>query len=539
MTNSIPTYLSHSYRTADRDVNHFFLNLLWPHGFAFMVDPKSTIISTTSLEMMMRDSACFVAVVTRRDDQRRYRCSPFAVYEYGLAVQDHTPRLVFLEAGVAARHFDPKDCAPVFNRSRLSSYRLPDSQVAKLALHGNASADEADRPRGDVGLLLPETPQYAEASAMIHDLLDDAGYSPVVPDVNRIDAAHAARIFDACDFIMIDVLSSDLPPWIFPFVEGRFVPSIKLAVTSSSAKGVRVLPSLIESEALSSAGSVNRQVIWWHDVEELEIELERHVNRLHIPRHQFQSLEEGHGYFSSIGRAAGRVFLSTAQADNPLAEEVGRTLALHNIDYFHYVYHNTLQLGTSWQDRLLSKIVEYPLFVPLLSDAYWRSDWCRKEMETALGLHRMGRIQILPYFLDHSTAGGLIELQGVTMAHLSSGERVARVLSDVDHHLVEQADVASRPTVATGPQTWSMLPEIDLVVVTSTEEEHRALRVRLDGALSVSGTSTHPNHFHGPLVASQGRTVGATECSLRGQTGPVACGTLSGRRRPHSTPATC
>jgi len=166
-----------------------------------MVDPKSTTMSTTSLEMMMRDSACFVAVVTRRDDQRRYRCSPFAVYEYGLAVQDYTPRLVFLEAGVAARHFDPEDCAPVFNRSRLSSYRLPDSQVAKLALQGSASADEADRPRGDVGLVLPQTPEYDRASTMIDKLLDDAGYSTVVPDLDQIDAAQAARFFDACDFI--------------------------------------------------------------------------------------------------------------------------------------------------------------------------------------------------------------------------------------------------------------------------------------------------------------------------------------------------
>jgi hypothetical protein len=508
MTDSIPTYLSHSYRTADRDVNQFFFDLLWPHGFAFMVDPKSTTMSTTSLEMMMRDSACFVAVVTRRDDQRRYRCSPFAVYEYGLAVQDHTPRLVFLEAGVAARHFDPEDCAPVFNRSRLSSYRLPDSQVAKLALQGSASADEADRPRGDVGLVLPQTPEYDRASTMIDKLLDDAGYSTVVPDLDQIDAAQAARFFDACDFIVIDVVSSRLPPWVFPFAEGRFVPSIKLAGIGSSTSGVPALPSLIANEALSSAGSVHRQVLWWNDVEELEIELERQVNRLHVPRHQFQSVEEGQGYFRSIGRAPGHVFLSTAQADNPLAEEVGRALALNNVDYFHYVYHNTLKLGTSWQNRLLSKIVEYPLFVPLLSDAYWRSDWCRKEMETALDLNRMGRIQILPYFLEHSTAGGLIELQGVTMAHLSSGERVARVLSDVDRHLVEQADVASRPTLAVGVQTGSAPPEIDLVVVTSTEEEHRALRVRLDGALSVTGTPAHPNHFSwtiGDLMGKDGR----------------------------------
>jgi hypothetical protein len=92
VTEAIPTYLSHSYRAEDRKLNHYFWELLWQGGFLVQVDPRSddpraNIFSIPYLELMMQRSACFVAVIPLRQEQLRDRCSPYILWEYGLAVQ--------------------------------------------------------------------------------------------------------------------------------------------------------------------------------------------------------------------------------------------------------------------------------------------------------------------------------------------------------------------------------------------------------------------------------------------------------------------
>src|SRR5690348_16634140 len=116
----IPTYFSHSYRPGDRDLNASFLRYFWDNGFAFAVDPGSKPLSTTQLEVMMRFSAAFVAVVTVRDTPR-YLCSPYIVYEYGLAVQADKPRLVIAERGVPAKYFPESAHTVYFNRAQVTA----------------------------------------------------------------------------------------------------------------------------------------------------------------------------------------------------------------------------------------------------------------------------------------------------------------------------------------------------------------------------------------------------------------------------------
>jgi hypothetical protein len=110
VTEAIPTYLSHSYRAEDRKLNHYFWELLWQGGFLVQVDPRSddpraNIFSIPYLELMMQRSACFVAVIPLRQEQLRDRCSPYILWEYGLAVQSKKSRVVFVEEGVAGRYF--------------------------------------------------------------------------------------------------------------------------------------------------------------------------------------------------------------------------------------------------------------------------------------------------------------------------------------------------------------------------------------------------------------------------------------------------
>ena len=95
----IPLYFSHSYRRADREINAYFWRAFHDAGFSFTVDPETTSMYTTALELMMARSVGFAAVVTFREEAEYYQCSPFIMYEYGLAVQAHQPRIVVRTSG--------------------------------------------------------------------------------------------------------------------------------------------------------------------------------------------------------------------------------------------------------------------------------------------------------------------------------------------------------------------------------------------------------------------------------------------------------
>jgi hypothetical protein len=45
-------------------------------------------------------SACFVAVIPHRDDAPPFSCSPYQVFENGLAIRAKKPRLIFVEEGL-------------------------------------------------------------------------------------------------------------------------------------------------------------------------------------------------------------------------------------------------------------------------------------------------------------------------------------------------------------------------------------------------------------------------------------------------------
>ena len=160
---------------------------------------------------------------------------------------------------------------------------------------------------------------------------------------------------------------------------------------------------------------------------------------MHLPRRQFRSLKEGNQYFRSLGRiSAGPIFLSNAGVDDALASQVARAFELHNISYFHYLYHNTIEKGSDWQDKVLPKVDESAVFVALLSERYWDSDWCRRESEYAEQRWTEGKLTFLPYFLDRSSSHP-VAAQGAMLAHLAVGQQAAVIVGDVDRFLVTGA----------------------------------------------------------------------------------------------------
>jgi nucleoside phosphorylase len=488
---AINAYFSHSYRSADRTVNEYFVDLMYASGFTLTVDPKSTSLSPTQLEMTMRDSSCFVGVVTRREDQPRYRCSPFAVYEYELALRaPRKPRILFVERGVSEHPFLPGDLERVFSRSDLSNFEPPVDELARVAQAALASGAVSNRPRGRVGLILPRE-QYPEATrSAIVELLRDVGYRPVDLDLGPFTSIVEAAVLDSQDFVLVDVASPHVPGWVVPYLAWRFIPSVKLIQHEPSAQPLPALPGVLRSAALEAGSAANRHAIWWSDPYDLISELALQVNQLDRPRRQFRTAEQGKAYFRSLDRANGPVFISNAWDDNPLAGQLAARLDAYNIDYFHYQYHNTIPVATMWRDRLLAKVDESRIFVPLLSRAYQASEWCQKEFERAEELRRMGRLTMIPYFLDRLT-GVNSQVQGVSLMHLSTEEQVERIIADLQASLEIEGRLRHRPTAEIGGERRPV--RADIAVIAVTEELHKAVVGRLDGAEPVTGTAQHPN----------------------------------------------
>ncbi|MEY9995739.1 hypothetical protein ABIE67_007771 [Streptomyces sp. V4I8] len=427
----IPTYFSHSYRREDRDVNEYFWRTFDAHGFGFTVDPRSGPPSTCHLEMTMRRSACFVAVVPLRRGQPRYKCSPFTVYEHGLAVLARKPRLVFAERGVPAHLFPDAAERFVFDREELDTYDGFDEPIRRLALQSQGYSAAGDRLLGEAGLALPDTPAYQEVRPQLVRTLEKFGYAVREVTLDLSNPGTLPHQLERFDFVVVDVRSPELPPSLYPLLFGLFVPRLNLAHFEGADPPVDGLPDLVVGEPLRHATESQDPVLWWRDPAELIGELERHLERFALPRQQFRSLAEGIGYIRSIGRADGKIFLSTAGTDTELSSQVGRALKLQNFDFFHYLHNNTIPRGSNWQERLDQQLTVSQVFVPLVSAAYWRSEWCRRELVTARRLSDEKRLTIIPYFLD-SSVGETFSEQGVDMTDFGEDERVAQIVRDLD-----------------------------------------------------------------------------------------------------------
>ena len=503
----IPTYYSHSYRPGDREVNLHFHELLWDRGFAFTVDPKSERLALAQLELMMKRSACFVAVAPCRPEQLRYRTSPFVVYEYGLAVQAQKPRLVFVESGVAGRFFEEAH-RYVFQRDDLPDGSDPELRRAIERLHAMSSpySRSVDRALGSVGLILPTSDTYRAARPAIRDLLQNVGYDVTDVQYEPANAFELVLQADRHDFIVIDIGAPQLPAWLHPLLTGRFVPMVRLVHEKRMRDAEALLAPVLGGHALESVANQNELALPWSTVDQLVTHLEAEVDKLQGPRRQFRTLNEGRGYFHSLGRTIdGSIFISNADPQNDLARDLSRLLDINNIPYFHYVYKNTIEIGTDWLARLREKLESSQLFVPLVTGAYWESPWCRDEYDLASRLRAQGRLHIYPCFLeDPVQSGGPIKAtQGRLLAGRDRDEQVAQIVKDVDAFLTRPPSdlTAVHPIWSTEPE-----PEVDVALITILREEYEAVLRHLRRRRTAAGTTRHPNRYSWELGEISSRT---------------------------------
>ena len=497
MTPMIPTYFSHSYRIGDRALNETFLQYFWKHGFAFTVDPKSDTPTMPHLEVMMQRSAAFVAVAPLREGVPRYRTSPFIVHECGLAEQANRPSLLFIETGVAGAAFDSEDLITFDRRDVVATLDRQIRRIEELYERSRPDHAMALRPLGSVGLWLPRSRPYRSVVPLIREVLENAGYRPEIVRTDYEDPWRLLTELRQHDFVVTDVGAAGAnaggpfgPP--LPLTYAGFIPAVKLVHEPNGRPG-GAPPRLATSRALRDAGAEADATLRWSAPADLVGRLAGQVAKLASSRLQFRSAEEGLKYVRSLGRPeGGRVFLSNAGADNEIASRIVRMLGLYNIDPFHYVYNNSLQRGAEYAEPLRRLVTSSSLFVPLISESYWESQWCREEFELADRMREAGRLTIMPYFLDSVGAHG-VSIQGETVAGLDAEDQVSTIVTGVDALLTSPPETVLGPRP--GPTVASQRGRVDIAIVTVLPEEYAAVRDRLDAPLTVAGDDEMPNRY--------------------------------------------
>jgi predicted ATPase len=426
---AIPTYLSHSYRPEDREVNQHLWARFWAAGFAFTVDPKEPDqLSIPHLELMMQRSACFVAIAPYRGEQERYRTSPYIVFEHNMAVRARKPLLVVAEARVAGHPFDPRHLS-VFSRGDPASAKNLDHLIRDLRERCGVFARQSDHVLGSVGVVLPPGRLYDRARAAVAYVLESAGYQVVT---FRYDPAVAPDFSDVDrhDFFVVDVRAREMVHGLYY----RFVPTIRLGYRTRSAAGAPP-PGIFRDDALERAGGSVQNVIWWTNEDELVAQLQPVADKMQRPRRQFRSYEEGVGYFQSLGRSAqGSVFISNATGQNELARQLGRVLDLNNIAFFHYRHGDSIPQGTVWERQMLRRLESSELFVPLITADYWECAMCRHELHVAEQLERQKRLRIYRYVLEREP-GGSERTRGADLTGMPVETQLERIVVDVNRYL--------------------------------------------------------------------------------------------------------
>jgi len=445
----ISAYLSHSYRAEDRKVNEFYWKLCWTNGVTFAVDPESEPLSVAYLELMMKRSAAFVGIVTRRPEQEIYQCSPFMVFEHWLALQAQKARLVFVESGVPKDFFPEGPGIMYFSRQMMPNIRNEaEARIRRLATRADGAASTLGHGLGKVGLLLGKDHQFNDA---VHGLIRCMGFSPVELVIKDDDALRLAFQLDELDFIVHDTRSRPSPPWLMPYIGGRFIPVIKLR--SRLPRDTKPVTAAWEIyDLLHTVAEAEELYVLYETLPELTAGLARHIERIREERVLFTSLKDGSRYFRSLGRRRDRVFISNAGSLNGFGRQLSAAFRRQNIAHFHYRYQNNIELATDWRGRLPDMVRGSQFFVPLITSDYWASPICVEEYDIAMEQKEAGKIQIMPYFMADvrpATVSGAkpreVPAQGRDLRELTTRDQIQQIVEDVDGKMT---DASGEPRMA-------------------------------------------------------------------------------------------
>jgi hypothetical protein len=502
MPAEILAYFSHSYKPEDREVNSFFWELFSEAGYFFTVDPKSNVFSIPYLESMMLRSNCFVAVIPRRPASA-LGCSPYILFEYGLAKEAQKQLLVFVEQDVNSEWFEREgERVITFNRQRLKSHRNDfHDAIERLARRVRGESNPDMRLRRPCGLLIQSggaTEQIYTPEVVQRLATEFQKYGRQLKVVRLdFDAAFQFSLeLDEYDFLLTDVRSSLHVPWLAGYVLGRAMPTIKVCHLQTGEQPESVaLPPIIGRH--KPQGTTETAVEYWRDIDELLQRVAVHVSKFNNARTEFHSKDEGIRYFSRAGRSDAGVFVSNAKVSNRLAHQLIAELQLESINFFHYQVKDAVPTGDRWLQKMEAEIEGAGLFIALVTEEYHRSPWCLYELQVARKRAAEGKLKILPYVLDDAVwpmlaAAGLAEFQARDSTGQEPEAAIAEIIRDLDREL------RAGPQTA-GPQKPISAPATAGPTGVALEEEERRELVRVLAA-RLASEDARPAWVRGLLI---------------------------------------
>ena len=400
------TYLSHSYRSTDMEINDIFWSVFAEHGFSFMVDARSDYFSLLYLETMMRRSHCFVAVIPYRDQGPGY--SPYIKFEFDMARLARKPRFVVRSVDTSGSAFSITgyDFEQLFENAWRHN-AVPDlkKSVVRFRQQVEAQGARAISRSHRLGLLLGSGRNRPASSSEIRDQLTEHagtyGYELEVLEPANLDYGSLAAL-DHYDLLILDASGRHVPIDIFAFAHSRLVPTVKLIhLEEGQFPNDLRLPPICRSLRRTPTDPF----IYWRTPNQLLIAVDRELNELRRlytaePKQHAKTVQEAKRYFTSLGRARLRVFLSNAGEDQELGVALSEALDRRYVDHFYYKDPDDLSTGVDWRLRIAREVShECGVFVMLVSEHYWGSKWCFQEWETAKVRFNRNEMVIFPFMV--------------------------------------------------------------------------------------------------------------------------------------------
>jgi hypothetical protein len=424
-------YFSHSYRPEDKEINLFFWQLLSQHYLYFTVDSEENRgkpMHVSYLEWMMRRSACFVAVIPRREDSPPHYCSPYQVFENGLAIRAGKPRLIFVEAGLNEGLFGatPDEVYP-FRRS-WKWLRQDEEQFARaaaqLARRAHAFAPTESELMRPVALIADGTRGTAYSKDVVEaikEVVIAQGYSFGMesPAEFSRDFLFLRRV-EQYSMLISEVRQPFVALDLLGLMHSRCIPTIRvchlkdhesvedmkamMCLSNDETKGVEQIQA--DLPLIFSEYEIDKEmepVIFWKYPEDLAEKLSVCLQKITEQRSDLTDEQQARDYFLSIGRLKGKVFISNARTQNDLAKLVVDELARNAIRSFHYKEEDAIRIGEEWLPEIKREIKNSIIFIALIDAEYEKSEWCTTELREALNLYGEDEIEVHVYVVSPET----------------------------------------------------------------------------------------------------------------------------------------
>jgi hypothetical protein len=159
--------------------------------------------------------------------------------------------------------------------------------------------NRGDRPRGSIALLVPPkgTPcsyRSPKVLSAIEQVAHGANFQVEVREIPYEHNALFALDLDAHEAVILDVRGSDLPAWVFAYVYGRLIPTIKLArVLENETPDKVALPPIVMGLRMDENEPGVESVTYWRDADDLVWQLSRAFHTLDEEPTVFESANQG------------------------------------------------------------------------------------------------------------------------------------------------------------------------------------------------------------------------------------------------------